>query len=74
MFEYLVAYIVILAISMALAPKNKQEGMKPGELKAPTAEEGREIPVLFGTRDITAPNVVWYVYVTTKAIRKKGGK
>ena len=74
MFEYLVAYIVILAISMALAPKNKQEGMKPGEFKAPTAEEGREIPVLFGTRDITAPNVVWYGDVTTKAIRKKGGK
>lgn len=45
-----------------------------GDIKAPTAEEGREIPVLFGTRDLRAPNVVWYGDLKTVAIKKKGGK
>jgi hypothetical protein len=30
------------------------------QLDIPTAEIGKEIPVLFGTKKVTSPNVVWY--------------
>lgn len=30
------------------------------DFKVPIAVDGKEIPVLFGTREITQPNVVWY--------------
>ena len=74
----LIAYLVIgLVLAMALMPKPKMPGMKPATLDdfdAPTAEEGREIPVLFGTRDIAGPNCVWYGHLKSKAIKKKGGK
>lgn len=45
-----------------------------GDFNVPTAEEGREIPVLFGTRELEGPNVVWYGDFYAEAIKKKGGK
>jgi hypothetical protein len=64
-----------LVLSFALAPK-PQSLPRPelDDLQAPTAEEGREIPVLFGCRDIRGPNVVWYGDLRTVAIKVKGGK
>ncbi len=62
-------------MSVALAPKPPQP--KPASLSdfdVPTAEEGRPIPVVFGTVTITGPNVIWYGNLRTEAIRKKGGK
>ena len=59
----------------ALAPKPPRTppaGLN--EIKAPTAEEGREIPVLFGCRKIESANVVWYGDLRTTAIKQKGGK
>lgn len=41
------------------------------ELDAPTAEEGRSIPVLFGRRRIKSPNVVWYGDLETSPVRQK---
>lgn len=72
---YVAVFVVSLVISYASMPKPQSTppaGL--GDFKVPTAEEGREIPVLFGTRDVTAPNVVWYGDLKTAAIRKKGGK
>lgn len=68
--------IVVIGFFVALlAPKpESQPPPAIGEIKAPTAEEGREIPVLFGTRWVKSPNVVWYGHVKVVAIRKKGGK
>jgi len=45
-----------------------------GEFEAPTAEEGREITVIFGTRDIEDMNVVWYGDLSTEPVKKSGGK
>jgi hypothetical protein len=60
---------------MALLPGPKNApAMSLDDITAPTAEEGREIPVLFGTRDIKGPNVVWYGDLKTTAVKKKGGK
>lgn len=55
----------------------KIQNQKPaglGDITAPVAEEGIEIPVLFGTRDFNGPNVVWYGDLKVVAIKKKGGK
>jgi len=73
---FLVAvFIGALVLSYALMPK-PQTAPPPGlnEITAPTAEVGREIPVLFGTRDLNAPNVVWYGDIRLVPIKKKGGK
>lgn len=75
MFWYAVVFIAAFALSYAMQPK--PQNARPaglGDFNVPTAEEGREIPVLFGTRDIRGPNVVWYGHLRTEAIRKKGGK
>lgn len=41
-----------------------------GTIDAPTAESGRPIPKLYGTKNITSPNVVWYGDIKTEAIQK----
>lgn len=72
---YAIVFIAALVISYAMMPKpQSQPPAGLGDIKAPTAEEGREIPVLFGTRDIESPNVVWYGHFRSVAIKKKGGK
>ena len=72
---YLVVIVVAALVYVALAPK--PPAPKPAELSdvdAPTAEEGRPIPVVFGTVLITGPNVVWAGDLKVDPIRKKGGK
>lgn len=72
---HLIIIVVSALISMALAPKPPRP--KPAELSdvdAPTAEEGRPIPVVFGMVLIKGPNVVWYGDLAAEPIKKKGGK
>jgi len=72
---YLVVIIVAALVSVALAPKAPEP--KPASLSdvdAPTAEEGRPIPVVFGTVLLRGANVVWYGDLEADPIRKKGGK
>jgi len=71
---YVAAFVVALVVSFALTPKPQIQTPGIGEIKAPTADDGREIPVLFGTRNLTGPNVVWYGDIKTVPIRTKGGK
>lgn len=76
MWWYIAVFVVALVVSFATMPK-PPAGQKPAglsDLQVPTAEVGREIPVLFGTRDMNAPNVVWYGDLKTKKIKAKGGK
>lgn len=72
---YLAILITSVILSVALAPKPPQP--KPPEISdidAPTAEEGRAIPVVFGTAWITGPNVIWHGDLKTTPIKKSGGK
>ena len=72
---YLVVIVVAALVSVALAPKPPEP--KPASLSdvdAPTAEEGRPIPVVFGTVLITGPNTVWAGDLRVDPIKKKGGK
>jgi len=71
---YLVVFIVAALIAVALTPKPQIQNQTPEQFKVPKTGEGEEIPVLFGTRDVRSPNVVWYGDIKTVAIRKKGGK
>ena len=75
MWAFIIGFALALVVTYALAPK--PESKPPaglGDIEAPTAEEGREIPVLFGCRELRGPNVVWYGHLKTKAIKSKGGK
>lgn len=75
MFWYVVVWVAALAAAYSMMPKpQSQPPAGLGDINVPTAEEGREIPVLFGTRDIDGPNVVWYGHFKAVAVRKKGGK
>ena len=74
-----VVQLIIVAVSIlaarALAPKPPQPKLPSvSELDVPTAEEGRSIAVLFGTRTIRSPNVVWYGDFKYKRVKTKTGK
>ena len=72
---YVAAFVAALVVAVAIAPKpQSQPPAGLGDIKAPTAEEGREIPVLFGTRLLAGPNVVWFGDFEAVAVQKKGGK
>ena len=76
MWEQIALWVATLVISYALRPKPPGIG-KPAtlaEIAVPTADEGREIPVLFGTMRVRGPVVCWYGDLKTKAIKKSGGK
>ncbi|MGI9277954.1 MAG: hypothetical protein ACR2PT_24295 [Endozoicomonas sp.] len=75
-WPWVVAWVVGMVV-VATAMQPKPEDQPPAEfedLDVPVAEVGKEIPVLFGTRDISSPNVVWYGDLRVVPIRKKGGK
>ena len=73
------AYIAVLLISAvvayALAPKPpKPKPASLADFDIPTAEQGRPIPVIFGTVLVTGPNVIWYGDLGTEPIKAKSGK
>jgi hypothetical protein len=75
MFVNLLLLVVSNLILAALAPKPPKP--KPASLSdfdVPVAEEGRPIPVVFGTVTITGANVLWYGDLRSKAIKSKSGK
>jgi hypothetical protein len=75
MWVQVVLFIVSAVLSYLLAPKPPQP--KPASLSdfdIPTADEGRPIPVVFGTVTVTGPNVVWYGDLRVTPIQKSGGK
>lgn len=70
---YFIVWVVTTAAMIALAPKPPKP--KPAALTdfdLPTAEEGRPVPVIFGTVYVTGPNVLWYGDLRAKAIKKSG--
>lgn len=77
MWVELAVWVVTTLISYVLTPKPKYNAPTAaglGDFTVPTAQEGREIPVLFGTRDISGPNVVWYGDLRVVPVQKSGGK
>lgn len=72
---YLVVMVISAAVSYALRPKPQDpKAARLEDFDVPTAEEGRPIPVIFGTAWCKSPNVLWYGDLGTEAIKKKSGK
>lgn len=73
----IVIALAMAALSYVLSPRPRTQRPPAAGLddfNVPTAEEGRPIPVVFGTVLVTGPNVVWYGDLATEPIRVKGGK
>ncbi len=73
--SYIVYAIVVVIIALALAPK--PPGQTPpslSDVEAPTAEQGRPVPKVFGRRIVKSPNIVWYGDLGYKPIKAEGGK
>lgn len=75
MWQFAVGFAIALILTYVLAPK-PQNTPPAGidDIKAPTAEDGKPIPVLFGCRDLRGPNVIYYGNLKTTPIKSKGGK
>ena len=59
----LLIYAALFALAELLRPKPEIEGARPGGLgdfQFTTAEEGRVVPIIWGTVKMKAPNVIWY--------------
>ena len=75
MWVQLALFVASLVISYMTRPKVKFDSPKPGEMEAKTiATAGAEIPVLFGSREITGQNIVWWGDTKTNALKKSGGR
>jgi len=75
MWVQLILLVVSYIVSAALAPKTPKT--KPAALEdfdIPVAEQGRPVPVVFGTMLISGTNVLWYGDLRTTPIKSKGGK
>jgi len=74
MWQFLTAVALTLVASYVLRPRPQtQPPAGLSEIKVTTAEDGRELGVLFGCRYIHG-NVVWYGDLRTTPIKVKGGK
>jgi len=73
MWPLIAAFAAVIAIVFFM-PKPQVQSTPAPDAEAPKSGEGDEMRVLFGTRDISDPHLLWYGDVTAYAIRKKGGK
>ena len=76
MWNYLIAWVATTVLSALLAPRPKVQDAKPGQIgdkDIPMASQDAPIPVLFGTRVLSQPNVVWWGDVRVIPIRKSSG-
>ncbi len=72
---YIIMLVISLAVSIAMRPK--PQNAKPpalADFSVPTAEEGRDIQVIFGECWIDDPNVLWFGDLRTTPIKADGGK
>jgi len=76
MWNFLLTWVVTTVLSALLAPRPKVQDAQPGQIgekSIPIASQDAPIPVLFGTRVLSQPNVVWYGDVQVQPIRKSSG-
>ena len=72
---YFIILVTSAIISYALAPKpSKPVPASLEDFDIPHADEGRPIPVVFGTVTVTGPNVLWYGDLSTSPIISASGK
>ncbi len=59
-FLQLLIGIALMVVSYLIMPKPKTPKTEITEAENPTAEAGIPLPVLFGTKEIKAPNCIWF--------------
>lgn len=65
-------FLVSLIVSVALAPKPpKPRAATIDDFDLPTAELDRPLPVVFGTKRITGPNVLWHGDLANTRIKQR---
>lgn len=69
----LVMMVVSYAISYTLMPRPERNDAVAGSLDVPTAEAGKNIPVIFGTILIKDTNVIDYFDPQVDAIKRAAG-
>lgn len=80
MWWALAALVVSLAVSYAMSSKTASVANKnPSTLEdfdVPTAEDGKQMPVIFGVVTLQSSNIVGYFDLDTEEIREEasGGK
>ena len=72
---FLVQFAILVAIGFGMSylmakKRDAFESEAETKVDAPTAEEGSSVPVLFGTKRIKNPNVVWWGDLKATAIKK----
>ena len=71
---WLFAYVFSWAVGELLRPKPEFDTPKPaslGDFTFPTANDGRAVPVVFGTAMISGPNILWYGDLRVYPIKKR---
>lgn len=59
-FLQLIVGLALMVLSYLIMPKPKMDDKSITEAEDPTADAGRPIPVLFGTKTIKSPNCLWF--------------
>lgn len=67
-FEIFVAVLSLFLVATMPKPKSNPPATFE-QVTAPTAEEGRPIPVVFGSPYLEGPNVVWFGHFRTQEIK-----
>ncbi len=71
------AIVLLLSIVLSVAMRPKPQSQKPpalADFQVPTAEEGREVLVIFGEVWVEDPNVLAFGDLRTTPIKASGGK
>lgn len=61
-------YVILIAVVIFGPKPPKPKAAALEDFEVPTAEEGRTISIVLGTREIKAPNIVWYGDLKTKSM------
>lgn len=70
----LVMMVIAYAIQMILMPRPENNDAVVGDMDVPTAEDGKTIPVVFGTILLKDSNIIDYFDAQAEAIKSGGGK
>lgn len=71
---FLLLFVASFLLQNLLRPKPNIENARPagiGDFSAPTATEGRVVPIVWGRVKIAGPNTVWYGDLTNQPIQEK---
>ncbi len=69
----LIFLVAAIIISEVFRPRPKFEAIRPaglGDFDFPTAQEGRVVPIVWGTIQIRGPNVIWFGDLSSEAINE----